>query len=534
MTDFALRSPWYARARAGTGLRDRSAYRPVLQMYDGPDLVDRLVKDPQDSLAFGDDDLWSYPVPVTPGGTGRLRLATHRFVTTDLRKLYQPLHNRFYVVVVEVFCDQPGLPRAGNHDDIEVGFAVRRHLTTFRGGPRPTRELARQILSEVIARRDQDLDLDADADQAALDRDLDTRLDRFDLAMTDRAWHARVAEENADLMAKAEVVVQRQGWVARPGEQPGWRVVQADALADGEQTFPMWRLPPRPEDCGRARTRSMWFGLVPTHSDEHQLDCRGRAQPKYDDHGVYQIDCFVREQRRPGREHCPPRVWLNELPSAPFRMASPSDPQGSAKRTTTIVMPDLRRLAARAGQPMGPGGVQIVTPPGSGLAFDPLGGLPDKGSVGGLGQVCTFAVELFFIVAFFLFLLFMPIVVFVFQLWWMLALRFCLPPSVAFGIAAEFFANGGLLADFEADADFTGTGVTAAVGFDQMFGTDSRDLPTAGVWLDKLGTVDDPSGNPVGDDADFMGALSVAGDPRLAAAEVPPEPETHEDDPLCS
>ena len=70
---------------------------------------------------------------------------------------------------------------------------------------RPTRELARQILTEVIARRGQDLDLDGDADQTALDRALDTRLDRFDLAMTDRAWRARVAEENAELVARAQV-----------------------------------------------------------------------------------------------------------------------------------------------------------------------------------------------------------------------------------------------------------------------------------------------------------------------------------------
>jgi hypothetical protein len=533
VTGFALRAPWYARQRAGVGLRDRSACRPVLQMYDGPDLVERLIKDPQDSLVFGSGDMWSYPVPVTPGGAGRLRLATHRFVTTDLRKLYQPLHNRFYAVVVEVFCDQPGLPRAGGHDDLEVGFVVRRHLTTFRGGPRPTRELAKQILTEVIERQDQDLDLAAEADQGALDDALDVRLDRFDLAMADRAWRARVAEENADLVARAEVEVQRQGWVSPEGEPAAWRVVEQDTLAVGEQTFPMWRLPPRDADCDRARTRSLWFGLVPTHSDEHQVDCRGRAQPKYDDHAIYEVDCFVRQAPPPGHEHCPPRIWLNELPTAPFRIASVSDPQGSANRTTTIVLPDLRRLAARAGQPMGPGGVQIVTPPGSGLSFDPLGGIPDKGSVGGIGQICTFAFELFFIVAFFLFLLFMPIVVFIFQLWWMLALRLCLPPSVAFNIAADFFADGGVLADFEADADFSGTGISASVGFDQMFGTDSSDLPVSGVWLDKFSTIDDPTGNPIGDDPVFMAALTSAGNPRLAAPDVPPEREETQDDPLC-
>jgi hypothetical protein len=51
------------------------------------------------------------------------------------------------------------------------------------------------------------------------------------------------------------------------------------------------------------------------------------------------------------------------------------------------------------------------------------------GAVGTGGGACTFALELFFIVAFFLFLMFLPIVVFAFQLWWMLALRFCIPPG---------------------------------------------------------------------------------------------------------
>ena len=62
----------------------------------------------------------------------------------------------------------------------------------------------------------------------------------------------------------------------------------------------------------------------------------------------------------------------------------------------------------------------------------PSGGQPGDG-----GGVCTFALELFFIVAFFLFLMFLPIVVFAFQLWWMLALRFCIPPTVSFSALAD-------------------------------------------------------------------------------------------------
>ena len=48
MTGFALRSPWYARERAHAGLFDAPSTRPVIQMYDGTDFVDRIVADPTD------------------------------------------------------------------------------------------------------------------------------------------------------------------------------------------------------------------------------------------------------------------------------------------------------------------------------------------------------------------------------------------------------------------------------------------------------------------------------------------------------
>jgi hypothetical protein len=127
VTGFALRAPWYVRERGRFGLRDPRALRPSIQMYDGTDFVARLLADPRDSLAPGEDDWWSYPVPVTLSASaqGRARLATCALIKTPLRKLYQPGHSRFYAVVAEVFCDQAGLPRAGSHRDIEVRFVMR-------------------------------------------------------------------------------------------------------------------------------------------------------------------------------------------------------------------------------------------------------------------------------------------------------------------------------------------------------------------------------------------------------------------------
>ena len=110
---FAFRAPWYVRERKNIGLRDPGALRPAIQMYDSPRFVDQVTKDPRVSLKFTPDDRWSYPVPASfPAGSGRARFATHKMVRTGLRKLYQPNHDRFYLVVAELFCDEPGLPRA--------------------------------------------------------------------------------------------------------------------------------------------------------------------------------------------------------------------------------------------------------------------------------------------------------------------------------------------------------------------------------------------------------------------------------------
>ena len=153
MTGFVLRAPWYVRERLKASVLDSSALRPAIQMYDGTNFVQRLLRDPRDSLAVTKDDYWSYPVPVSPtfqaAQAGRLRLATHQLVYTGLRKLYQPSHNRFYVLVAEVLCDQPGFPRAGQHDDFDVAFVMRRYRTSVTGERGPTRRLARQLMLDL-------------------------------------------------------------------------------------------------------------------------------------------------------------------------------------------------------------------------------------------------------------------------------------------------------------------------------------------------------------------------------------------------
>ncbi len=426
-TGFVFRSPWYDRVRENIDLRSPQAMRPRIQMYDSTHFVRELLRDPADSLTFGDDDVWTYPVPATPSPTDntRLRLATSKLVHTNLRKLYQPNHQRFYVVVVELFCDVPGLPRAGSHGEIEVTFRMRRLNTTFTAKGRPARRVATQLVHAMA--KAQDIETAT------------TAPDVRDVWWADVAWRRQFMKEHADDLAAIESETDLQQWLVTPAGRGRWQTVDPmtpiDEDVEKEEKIPMWRLPVREIDnkvkCEGPETRSLWFGVVPTFSDEHWLAPQpggkpSLPEPKLDDHAIYEIEC-VASQPRPG---CPPLTWVS-APTEPFRLADPMDPAGTKNRTVTITLPDLRRLAARAGEKQGPGGVRVVTPPDSQLMINPFRGHPGSGAgrVGAGAAICTFAFELFFLVAFFLFLMFLPIVVLAFQLWWMLALRFCIPPQ---------------------------------------------------------------------------------------------------------
>ena len=126
--------------------------------------------------------------------------------------------------------------------------------------------------------------------------------------------------------------------------------------------------------------------------------------------------------------------------------------------------------------------------------------------------------------------MFLPIVVFTFQLWWMLALRFCIPPSVSFEVLADFFAEGHVVADFGVAAH-----LDAKIAFEAITG-----LPVG----------EDENGDPVDGAGDLaMGSaffaadatdpsrledLVAAMDPTLATDPVIPLPtEPKPEDPLC-
>ena len=499
-----------------------AASRPALQKYATQEFVQILLADPRDSLAFDPvEDVWSYPIPLgaTPGttprrGEGRLGFSTHRLVRTPLRKLYQPNHDRFYAVVIELFCDEPGLPLPGSVSGVDVGFVLRRERIVVPPDARQRhadeiRVLARKVL------------LQSDPGQVPGPPKKGDDADIEDVLMTSsdvrRAYEAEWEVLLARLGARRAV----EGWVQQPGQRGQWTELPDDPagpyLLLHEQEQPMWRIPPRESDCVKAAKRGLWFGLVPTFSGE--VDVNG--VPKLDEHALYTLRCFARARPRPGYEACPPVIWWSD-PSQQYRLASFFDPDGTKNHKTSVTAPDFRALAARTGAPPGPGGLEVVRPPGSQLMFDPDSGtLPDgSGSAGGTSpETCTYAIQLLMIVAMFVFSLFLPIIVFVFQLWWLLLLRFCWPPSAsALATLSGFFARS---------VDLSQMSIAERTAIEEVFGFEGIALRLDNV-KDKDTSQDVFRGKP-----DLVEDYVHAVVPEQVTTPTVPVPEAKPDDPLC-
>ncbi|MCX4695764.1 hypothetical protein [Streptomyces sp. NBC_01408] len=506
---FKVYAPWYVCERGGFDRFDPRARTPALQKYDSAEFVRRLVTDPRDSLRFdAAEDVWSYAVPVPLGerGPGRARFATHQLVRTGLRKLYQPAHDRFYAFTVELFCDRPGLPRPQSPDGLEVGFVMRRRQVEMTAPPRVLRKLAHRLTADLLAAQN-----GSRGEPSVHGSEVE------DVLWADLAQRLRFASDHRELLDQVGLRTQTQAWMTG-GAGGQWRALGTpppkDRPADRELELPMWRLPARSGDCtgggsgpGAPPERSLWFGVVPTASGDHD----DLGLPRLDEHHVYELRCFVRRPARPGHGHCPRQTSWSE-PGEPFRLAAFFDPEGTKNRRISLTLPDLRAVAARAGGPPGPGGVAVTSPPGSQLSFDPGGGTPSGGTVGGsVPRTCTFALEIFMIVAFFLFSMFLPIVVFLFQLWWLLALRFCLPPSLSAVAALKTFFDGG--------GKLSTMGPAERARLDELLGSQG-----AAARLQESGAVQDEHGG------DLLTALTP---PPTVPLPAQPRPEPPVDDPLC-
>jgi hypothetical protein len=486
--EWLLVAPWYRWRRQGVpASRTPRETRPVFQKYDTGDLVNAFLADPQRSLRFlPDDDLVTRvappppppelpPLPADPKGvfTGRKRRLSDTYtVPTGIRKLYLDTHKRFYLVVCELHCDAPGFPSARRDDVCEAGFVIRRRRAEC---PPEDEQQAARILAGVADASAELAQLDrlaaervADGDGAAgWPRAARVALGRTRAAAAERLWRQRQALRA--WAATTGVGLATDGWMPSPFDRVGaWQQVPDRPETLTEAPYPLYPLEPDPGARDHAgQGVSIYFGIVPTGGAETAADGTAR----FDDRSLYEVRCFVRRHRPQcprtgGRNDCNgPLTWSR--PTECYQLAAHFDLKGTANRPVTIRQPDLPALQAQAaGLAAGQGAaVTFAAPPGSSFSFKTPGKLPERPGDVELNQgeeVCSFAIPLIMLVATFVFNLFLPIVVFLLNLWFLLRLKFCVPPSAEVG--ANLTAELALLPD--GIADDRATDLDLAVAYD--------------------------------------------------------------------
>lgn len=471
--EWLLVAPWYrwARQRAQHGWRPRET-RPVLQKYDSADPVSEFVRDPQRSLRFVTEDQVHALAPFSPNGNGggrKRRLSDSQLVPTGVRKLFLDGHKRFYLIVCELRSDAPGFPCVPRDEVCEAGFVIRRRTTVV---PRHLVKEAVAMLRDLALANAQLAHLRdlasitspalghyGGAPQAQLLSALKTSVGG-QLADQRTTAEAAVVQSNTQLAnwaAQNNVEPVLQGWVPSEFDRIGsWQSVAEKPSVITEQIYPLHPLVPDPADAKHAgRGHTIYFGLVPTGSGD--ADAHGNA--RCDDRELYEIRCFVRRHKPqcpklPTRNDCKGElVW--SAPTEPYRLAGHFDLTGTGHRPITIQLPDIPALAAQAAAaPLGEAApVKMISPPGSALKFRVEDMKPKMTGPPG-ESICSFSIPLITIVATFVLNLFLPIVVFVFGLWFMLRLKFCIPPSVQIGAAVTAALElKGAGIDIDADVD---------------------------------------------------------------------------------
>jgi hypothetical protein len=483
--DWMIVAPWWhwrtAGSPGGAVAPDPAAgrlSRPVFQKYDSPNLTNDFLKNPQRSLRYVREDLvHSLQAASGPSASlaGRLfRLGARRSGAniidqtyapdgTDTRKIFLNTHKRFYLVVCSIHCDGPGFPKAARSKVCQAGFVVRRRALKTEASCLNEIKPTIKTLAVTRARLSQVTQL-AQIEQVAMAGGgasfANPKLES--LVRTRGSLLALLEQERErfeDWVTKYKVVPQLHGWFpsAQGFDKVGcWNTVaeMPDAIAR-EASFPLYPLIPDENDRAHAgHFGTIYFGLLPTAS--HDTDERGVA--RFDDREFYEVRCWARRHKvahdadRPCP--CPDRTFWS-LPTRPYKLASHFDLDGTSHQPVTIQLPDLNELAAQAKPTLGVG---LAKPPGSLMISGTEEGKPSSPGRSSSFEICFFPIPLITIVATFVFHLFLPVIMLIFQLWWMLALKFCIPPEISLdaSISAEIGISGGI----EIDADLS---VTAGV-----------------------------------------------------------------------
>jgi hypothetical protein len=489
---WTLVAPWYRWERPGAPSAGRGS-RPVMQKYDTPQLVNEFLRDPQHSLKFTDDDFVHQVKPLPPltpalfKGLPR-RLSPNTSVKTNIRKLFLDTHKRFYLVVCELHCDAPGFPAVQRDKVCEAGFVVRRRALTSLN--ETAVNAVQPILKNIASARSFLNDIEEvrpEKTLAQVKKGLTLRGEALlnaavssAVAKNKETALTMLAEEKAKLAAWAEqfrVTLQLQGWKALHDRIGQWVSVEEEPQSLIEQTFPLYPLIPDPRDRAHSgQGKTLYFGLVPTASAD--TDEFGAA--RFDEKTHYEIRCFVRRHK----PECPKKnpkpdchgqlVW--SAPTEVYQLAPHFDLIGTSNRPVSIQLPDLAALQAQAATlpPNQLAPVRLVSPANSNLEVD----ADADGNITGhgiSGQICSFSLPLITIVATFVFKLFLPVVTLLFGLFFLLKLKFCIPPSVE--IAADVKAELDVqLPSVEADFDVS---VEAKFDIGGEFGGDTHTALTA-------------------------------------------------------
>lgn len=432
--DWRIVAPWYRWERRDGLEPERAveARRPALHKFASTQFVADYLRDPQRSVVFDEgldvhQDVEMIPTAELKAPDGRLRsLSRRRLVPSDTRKLFLPAHQRFYLVAVGIHCDQPGFPKVDPAAISEVGFVIRRQRVEV---PAAARVRGAALLAELTQAR-------AIADsrrQLAVAKERSRILHPFTATSRDRVASpeaATVAAFNQVELARRQLRVwadqvgvedRTEGWITSgEGSFGEWAMIADEPAELVERTYPMRLLTPNPDDPAHAaHDGTIFYAAVPTASDE----ISGDGLNRFNELDTYEIRVFARVDCG----DCPgPLVW--SAPTQVFRLASFFDPTGSAQRPVEVRLPDFAELEATAAMPS----VRMSRPAGSSLEFSKFGDIPTKGVVGEGAEICFFSIPLITIIALFVLNLFLPIVMFIFQLWWMLKLKFCIPPSIEF------------------------------------------------------------------------------------------------------
>jgi hypothetical protein len=483
--DWLLVAPWYRWPQQDHDLHlPPRKTRPVLQKYEDPKFVDAFLADPQRSLKWNPDD-WVYELAALTARTvtsgplaGKVaessvkrngRFEKYLATRTSIRKLFLDAHRRFYLVVCELHCEVPGFPRAKTDEVCQAGFVVRRRYTSYPESAEPEAAAILKELSVLQVKL-------AKLERVPAAKRVTKSWERLLPAKTNGAAKSeklelelQIARQRKQLRrwaAKHNVSPAGLGWLPSERQHVGsWQVVEDEPEIVLEDVFPLFPLLPRPDEPDHAgQGTTIYFGVVPTASSDHDQS----GGPRFDDRHLYEIRCFVRRHK----SSCPRTRQPNDCngrlywsaPTEPFRLAPHFDPVGSAHRPVNIRLPDFPSLAAAAAsRPVGAlSPVAMSQPDRSSLKFGD-GVPPTSGSVGG-GQICFLAIPLITIVAWFVLNIFLPIVVLLFGLWFLLRLKLCIPPSLEVQAAVNaqlavdgqlaLAAAGGLDVDIDAGGGF--------------------------------------------------------------------------------